>query len=251
VSAVLVASALLMGLFGGAHCVTMCGGVVGVLSAGIPPCARGRTIATMRYALGYNVGRVASYAIAGAVAGGIGAIATEIAPVHAAQVALRIAAALLMLVVGASLAGFGKRVFDVEKIGAPLWRRIAPLAHRLLPVATFGGAVRLGLLWGWMPCGLVYTALTLALGSGSPLGGAATMLAFGIGTAPTLLTMGALSGAIAKHMRRAWARRSAGLAIAAFGVFHLWALSANAGWLGAPASAHEGHACCGTIHERR
>jgi sulfite exporter TauE/SafE len=214
-------SAMVMGALGSVHCVAMCGGVVGVLCAGTPAAVRASPLRQLPYALGYNAGRILSYAAAGLVAGGAGALAGGAVPVHPAQFALRVVAGAMMLGVGLYLAGALRAFGALEKLGGPLWRRVQPLARRVLPVRSAAGALTLGLLWGWLPCGLVYGALVLALASGSASDGALTMVAFGAGTLPTLLAMSALASGLGRFSRRVVVRRAAGFLIAALGVFSI------------------------------
>lgn len=213
-----VIAAFALGLAGSTHCVLMCGGVVGVLCAGLPAEARSRPLP---YLLAYNLGRVGSYTFAGLLAGGLGAIAQGLWPVAGAQLALKAFAGALMLGAGLYLAGVWPLFARVEALGAPLWERIRPAAQALLPVRSPRHAVALGALWGWLPCGLVYAALALALSAGSAPAGALTMLAFGLGTLPMLLAMSAAAGALSSLVRRAPVRRAVGLALGAMGVLSL------------------------------
>jgi sulfite exporter TauE/SafE len=238
-------TALAMGLLGSTHCVVMCGGVVGVLSGGTTQIARNRRAAlvrSLRLALAYNGGRIASYAVAGAIAGAFGALVDRIPVLRGAELGLRLGTGALMLAVGLYLAGAFRRFAEIERIGLPLWRWIEPHARKLVPARTFSSALTLGALWGWMPCGLVYAALAIALGTGSAGGGALAMVAFGLGTLPTLLTIGAIAARVAELGRVTWVRRGAGVAIVAFGVFHVAAASAQIARGGAsPAGVHS---CC-------
>jgi sulfite exporter TauE/SafE len=218
VSAVLIVSAMLMGLLGSSHCVFMCGGVVALSCSALPATRRGRTLAQLPYVLAYTGGRITSYGGAGAAAGGVGAAFGSLAAVERAQLGLRLAAGAMMVAVGLYVAGLARALTWIERAGEPLWRRVLPLARRLLPVRSPAGALALGAMWGWLPCGLVYAALAAAVTSGSTLGGAATMAAFGLGTLPTLLAMGSAAAFVARAARRRWVRASAGLAIVAFGV---------------------------------
>jgi sulfite exporter TauE/SafE len=242
----LLASAFVMGLLGSTHCVVMCGGVVSLLSSGLVKLETNRRAAlarSLRYALAYNAGRVASYAAAGAIAGAFGALATRAPALRDAQLGLRVAAGLLMLGLGLYLAGAWRRFAAIESVGAPLWRRLEPLARRLLPVRSVASALALGAVWGWMPCGLVYAALGVALGTGSAGSGALAMIAFGAGTLPTLLTMGAVAARVAEATRHAWVRRAAGAVIVAFGVLQVASASAQIA-----AREASPHACCAGHH---
>ena len=242
-SAVLLLSALLMGLLGSTHCVVMCGGVVAMTCSALPLARRGRPLAQLPYVLSYNAGRIASYALAGAAAGAVGATLASFGAVERVQLALRVAAGLMMICVGVYVAGLTRALRWIERAGEPLWRRIAPVARRLVPVRSPAAALMLGALWGWLPCGLVYAALAGAVTSGSALGGAATMAAFGLGTLPTLVAMGSASAVIARAARRTWVRRAAGVAIVAFGAFQL--VHVGRAWAAAESGAP---ACCAGHH---
>lgn len=235
----LVVSALLMGVLGSAHCVVMCGGVVGMTCTAIPLQQRGRPASQLPLLLAYNAGRIASYAAAGAAAGALGATIASFGLVEASQLGLRLAAGALMIAVGFHVAGPGRALRWIERAGAPLWRRVAPLAKRLVPVTTPLRAMGLGLLWGWLPCGLVYAALGGAVTSGSAAGGAATMAAFGLGTLPMLLAMGSAAALVARVARTGWVRLAAGVALVAFGCFQV--MHVSVAWAGGHAAEHT---CC-------
>lgn len=220
----LVLSALLMGFVGSTHCVAMCGGVVTALSGGLVQLGRKPSDVEghAAIALVYNAGRILSYSLAGAMAGGLGALLATIPLLHSAELGLRLCAGLLMLGLGLYLAGGWARFASIERLGLPLWRGIEPVARRFLPARSLRGAFVLGGLWGFMPCGLVYTALALSLGNTSAFGGAMTMAAFGLGTLPALLTLGVFASRFVGVgvTRVAWVRRLAGAVVIAFGLFH-------------------------------
>ena len=242
-SPVLLVSALVMGLLGSTHCVVMCGGVVAMTCSALPLSRRGRPIAQLPYVLAYNAGRIASYAAAGALAGALGATLGSLAAVERAQLALRLAAGLMMVAVGLYVAGLSHALSWAERAGEPLWQRLAPIARRLVPVRSPTAALALGALWGWLPCGLVYAALAASVTGGSALGGAATMAAFGMGTLPTLVAMGSAAAFLARAARRGWVRAAAGTLIVAFGVVQVARVSAAFASPGAGDGA-PGHACC-------
>ncbi len=233
-------SALLMGFVGSTHCIAMCGGVVTVLSGGLVQLGRkpSDVEAHATIALALNAGRILSYSLAGAMVGGFGALLAKIPALHSAELGLRLCAGLLML--GLYLAGGWARFASIERLGLPLWRGVEPVARRFLPARSLRGAFVLGGLWGFMPCGLVYTALALSLGNTSAFGGAMTMGAFGLGTLPTLLTLGVFASRFVGVgvTRVTWVRRLAGAVVIGFGLFH--ASSALAAML-APAGA--GNTC--------
>ena len=212
-------AALLAGLLGGVHCVGMCGGIVAAFSfradGSAPP---------FRLHLAYNLGRIASYAIFGALAGALGASLklTGFVPV---QTLLYLLAQAVMILLGLYLAGFNQWVLVFERAGGALWRRVRPMFQKLLPMRTVPQGLLAGMIWGWLPCGLVYSVLVSALAAGSAPSGAALMLVFGLGTLPNLLGMGLFARQIQPFMQQRWVRRAAGLTVAGFGVWGLLALA--------------------------
>ncbi len=252
----LVASAFVMGLFGGVHCVAMCGGVVGVLCTAAPRCPsasgggeRSR-LGQAPYWIAYNAGRIASYTLLGLLFAGLGTLSTGVFPLDAVRYALRTVAALCMLAVGLHLAGLPSIVKGLESLGAPLWRRLAPLSKRFLPLRTPWHAFLLGGLWGLMPCGLLYGALALAASAPSPGIGALAMTAFGIGTLPVMLTMSAVAQRVARSLAHPWVKRSIGVAFLAFGCWSTAGVAAQAGIGAAFGLAPAHHACCPTRASR-
>lgn len=217
-----LAGALLVGLLGGVHCVGMCGGIVGALSFGLPEDVRARTARLLRFQLAYNLGRIASYVVVGAAVGGLGRLLAETLPVYYAQRVLLLLAGVLMLLLGLYLGGWWFGLTYLERMGGGLWRRIEPAARRLLPVRSLGQALTLGAIWGWVPCGLVYSMLVWGVAAGSPWKGAGLMLAFGLGTLPNLLLMGLAAGNLARWVRRGEVRAVAGGMVMLFGLITLW-----------------------------
>jgi len=181
---VLLLAACLTGLAGAGHCAGMCGGIAGALAHAIPAGQR-----TAAMTLSFSVGRIGMYALLGALVGGI---AMLLSPQDAgiAMLVSRLLTGLVMLAIGLYLLRLVLWLQVLEVAGSHLWRRLAPLARRLLPVTSPGRALAIGALWGLLPCGLVYGALLYAATAGSTLAGAATMLAFGVGTLPAVLGMG-------------------------------------------------------------
>ena len=217
-----LASAFVVGLLGGAHCVGMCGGIVTALTFGLPLERRQGVGAMLPFVLAYNIGRIASYAVAGGLMGGVGVLLSRLLPVQTAQRALLVLAGVFMVAMGLYLAGWWAGLGRLEQAGGVLWRRIEPYGRRLLPVQRPGQALVLGLLWGWLPCGLVYSTLVWSVSAGGAWQGAALMLAFGLGTLPTLLLMGAAAGAVARQTRHPVVRVLAGGAVLLFGLWTLW-----------------------------
>ena len=215
-------SAFLVALLGGVHCAAMCGGITGVLTLGLPARVRDSSAALTPYLLGYNLGRITSYTVAGALAGGLGAFAVAWPAVHQGQRVLQVLAGLMMLLLGGYLAGWWRVLDRVERAGAMFWRRLEPSGRRLLPVRRPPRALALGLVWGWLPCGLVYSVLVWALAAGGAAEGALLMLSFGIGTLPALLGMGYLAGALTRFTRHPLVRRIAGALVCVVGLYQLW-----------------------------
>ena len=207
------AAAFLIGLVGGVHCVGMCGGIVGALTLQAP-----RRRHAWDLHLAYSAGRIASYAAAGAIMGMIGGAGLMFNQVLPVQLLLYVLATLVLISLGLYLAGLGNWLTRFEALGAWLWRRVQPYGAKLLPADTPGKAFVLGALWGWLPCGLVYSLLASALLSGGAGSGAAVMLAFGLGTLPNLL----LAGMLFKRLRAITSARrvrlAAGALVAGFGV---------------------------------
>ncbi len=212
-------SAFLVGLLGGVHCVAMCGGIVGALSFGVSV-EKGR--APWSYLLAYNFARIGSYSIAGMLMGGVSWLAGQWIEVHYWQLGLQFAAGLFMLALGLYIAGWWQGLAKVERLGGGVWRYIEPLGRGLLPVRSSLHAFTLGLLWGWLPCGLVYSVLIWAIASGSPVDGGLLLLSFGLGTLPNLLAMGAFAMSLRRWVQRRWLRQLAGSLIICFGLLNLW-----------------------------
>ncbi|WP_018869668.1 sulfite exporter TauE/SafE family protein [Thioalkalivibrio sp. ALgr3] len=205
-------AAAAVGILGGVHCLGMCGGIVGAISMG----HAGRRGPVWPLLLGYNIGRMASYVIAGALAGWLGA--TLLGGLPAGQTILQVVAAIFLILLGLYIAGWWPVLARLEQVGGVLWRRIEPLGRRFLPVRNPGQALVVGGLWGWLPCGLVYSVLAWSLSAGGALEGAALMAAFALGTLPNLLLMGVFAAKLAGFVRRPRVRRVAGAAIALYGV---------------------------------
>lgn len=209
-------AALLLGLAGGVHCVGMCGGIVS--AAALAPGAHRRPLA---FTAAYHVGRACSYAAAGAIAGAFGQAGLALRGTLAAHQALFALASLSMLAAGLYVAGYAPFVRRLETVGGVLWRRVEPWSRPLIPARTPLQAGLLGMLWGWLPCGMVYAALLLALASGSALAGAITLAAFALGTLPSLLAVGVAARSASRRRVQRGFRTLAGLAIATLGVYGL------------------------------
>ena len=215
-------AAFLVGVLGGTHCFGMCGGIVGVLSSGLSlelQTSRWRLVAAQ---LAYNSGRISSYVVAGVLLGLFGQQLGEANLLPGFPVG-NVIAAVFMILFGIYLAGWWHSLLWLERAGAHLWKYIEPLGRRYIPVRSVGQAFLLGLVWGWLPCGMVYAVLALALTSGSGSAGGTLMLVFGLGTLPALLTMGLAVNTLGRWIREPRVRLLAGVVVMVMGVFMLLA----------------------------
>jgi sulfite exporter TauE/SafE len=210
----------LVGLLGGVHCAGMCGGIVSALTLQVPGKPGAGGPAWMLH-LAYNLGRISSYVVAGALMGALGSLGLLLNNVLPVQLTLYVAANLMMVALGVYLTGITGALAFAERGGQWLWRRVQPLTGRFLPVRGPAQAFPLGLLWGWLPCGLVYSVLAMALLTGSAARGAATLLAFGLGTLPNLMLAGLLLVRFRNAVQGRALRLASGLIVLAFG---LWGL---------------------------
>ena len=202
----------LTGLFAGSHCLGMCGGLVTAMTLNLPADSK-----RFAFILCYNSGRIASYVLIGAILGGLG----QMVAVRPVQNVLYVIASLLLIGIGLHLAGLNSAVTLIEKIGQPIWQRLQPFMVKLLPVNTLPQALAVGALWGWLPCGLVYSVSIAALSSGRAVNGALCMLAFGLGTLPNLLLMGTFASLLREWMQKKPLRLMTGLIVAGIGVWQL------------------------------
>jgi sulfite exporter TauE/SafE len=207
----------MVGLLGGGHCAGMCGGIVGAVSMSLPG-ARPR----LPFLLAYNGGRILSYTLAGVLAGALGASSFFLGHILPIQKILYGLSSVMLVLLGLYLAGVWHGVTYVERLGSVLWRQLQPLSKRLLPVQSPWQAILLGAVWGWLPCGLVYSVLVAALAAGDALQGGLLMLAFGLGTLPTLLAMGMAAVKLKKVLQQGWLRKLSGLAVILFGLYGLY-----------------------------
>mgnify|MGYP001139555860 FL=1 len=221
---------LLVGLLGGVHCLGMCGSIVGIFTTQVP-----KEKARWPFHLAYSGGRIASYVVAGALVGAVGQAGLLMRDAVPVQHLLFALSSLMLILLGLYLAGVWGAVRRLEQLGSGLWRRLQPLTTRLLPVNSVPRALGLGVLWGWLPCGLVYSVLITALASGGIMQGALVMLAFGLGTLPNLLAIGLFWESLRGWVQSPRVRLGAGVLVTAFGVYGLVKVGytfATYGWSG-------------------
>jgi sulfite exporter TauE/SafE len=215
------ALAFLVGVLAALHCLGMCGGILGALTFSLPYETRREWPRMLPFLLAYNLGRVLSYALAGAAFGWIGGALQAAGSNPWPHSVLQWLAALVLVGIGLYIAGWFPRLPEVERLGAPLWRRLEPLGRRLLPVTTLPRALFFGAIWGWLPCGLVYTMLISAPAQGGPVAGALYMALFGLGTLPIMLAVGLLAGRLHDWSRDRRVQVASGLSVIALALFTL------------------------------
>lgn len=208
-------AAFLLGLFSSAHCVGMCGGIMGALSMAVPAHAKARRWFIL---LGYNLGRIFSYVLMGAIVGMFAAQITE----SGGAVWLRWLAGVLLIAMGLYLANWWRGLTYLESGGRYLWAYLQPLGKALMPVDSAAKALALGGIWGWLPCGLVYSALAYAMAQGDAMGGGLIMLAFGLGTLPAVLATGFVAQQLGRLLQRRQIRWSFALVVILFGFWTIW-----------------------------
>jgi hypothetical protein len=216
-------AAFLTGLLGGTHCVGMCGGIVAAMSFQGGVGKGGRQ--PFHFHLGYSAGRIASYVALGALAGLIGSAAFLSDSLFPLQRGLYMLAQIVLILLGLYLAGLNQSIRVLEHAGGAVWRRVQPLLGKIMPVRNLGQAVAAGALWGWLPCGLVYSVLVMALSAGGAVKGGMLLLAFGLGTLPNLLLMGWAAETLRTFTRQVWVKRGAGFLVVAMGCWGLFQLT--------------------------
>ena len=173
-------SAFLIGLAGGAHCLGMCGGVTLAMRAASP-----LNTAHLPFALSYHTGRILSYTVAGGLTGLVGGMISTAS--HSGAVILNLLSIIMLMLMAMYIGQWYRGLTYLERAGAVIWRRLQPYSKRFMPFKTPLHALPYGVIWGWLPCGLVYSTLTWSLASKSALEGSAIMLSFGMGTLPVML----------------------------------------------------------------
>jgi sulfite exporter TauE/SafE len=225
-----------VGLLGSVHCVGMCGGIVGALSA-LPAAVRApasvapafpipvrtvtRASAPALNVAAYNIGRIGSYMAAGAIAGGVAGSVRSLAGLPALQAGAYWLANLMLVALGLYLMDAWRGLSYLEQGGRVLWRRVQPLARSLGSLDSPGKMLAAGTVWGWLPCGMVYSVLVTAMLSGSAASGAAVMFAFGLGTLPMLAALGLAGARLRAQLQRRSVRVASGLLVLGFGLLGL------------------------------
>jgi uncharacterized protein len=212
-------SAFLAGLLGATHCIGMCGSIVGILSMSLPANVQQSTFRLGFYLLIYNIGRIISYSVAGLLIGFLGSQILDSLSLNKPDLVITWISGLFMILLGLYLGEWWQALALLEKLGAHLWRRIEPLGRYLIPVKRPLQALGFGLVWGWLPCGLVYSLLAFSLVSGDAWQSGLMMLAFGLGTLPVSLVLGATAPSLKRFIHQRRVRQSVGAIIIGLGLF--------------------------------
>jgi sulfite exporter TauE/SafE len=214
--------AFTLGLFSSVHCLGMCGGIITALSLGLPEGLAGSRRRRAACVSCYNLGRILSYSLAGALAGGFGLALNHIINTTTGYNILRWCAGLMLVLLGLHLAGWLPALRKLEGAGLRLWQVLRPVGALFLPVDTLYKALLMGCIWGWLPCGLVYSVLLWSAASGDPVTATLVMFCFGLGTLPSMITAGLLGDALQQLARRANVRKVFGSVVIVFGLLSPW-----------------------------
>ena len=212
-------SALIIGFLGTAHCAGMCGGIVSALTINLRADRQQSFQRMLPYLLAYNLGRLSSYTLAGFLAAWVAQLFTGSLSLHSSVV--QTVSAIFMILLGLYISGWWPVLTQLERVGGKLWQYLEPVGKQWIPIQTPLHAMLVGIIWGWLPCGMVYSMLAYAFSSNNPVDGALIMLAFGLGTLPTLLAIGASAHFLQRIIRNPLTRRIAGVIIIAFGLYTL------------------------------
>ncbi|MDD1622967.1 MAG: sulfite exporter TauE/SafE family protein [Methylococcaceae bacterium] len=209
-------AALLMGLLSSLHCIGMCGSIIGTLTFSLSPELRNSKTRLFGIVLNYNLGRIISYGLAGAVVGVLESFLSLPFTQGQAHRLLQLISAAIMTGAGLYLGGWFPRFAYIEKLGTRFWKLIEPFGRKLIPVKSRSQALLFGMIWGWLPCGLIYTALALAATTGNIVHSAITMFAFGLGTLPAVMGVGIITPLLTRLSRAQRFKRVVGVLFIVF-----------------------------------
>lgn len=209
-------TAVLIGLFGASHCLVMCGGVAAAVGSSAAQSSDNRFVAI----LSFNLGRISSYTIAGLLVGLLGLWLQQQHDVL--MIGLRSLAGIMLILMGLYIARWSTWLTRIEQLGQGVWRRLQPKAGKLMAQSGVSARFSLGMLWGWLPCGLIYSTLSWVAANGDPLLGAAAMAAFGFGTLPALFAGSIAAASLTRFLNHSATKHVAGLLLIGYG---LWTVS--------------------------
>ncbi|MCK4841417.1 MAG: sulfite exporter TauE/SafE family protein [Methylococcales bacterium] len=204
-------TAFAMGLFSSLHCIGMCGSIIGTLTLSLKPEIRNNKALLFPYVLNYNMGRIFSYTLAGLLVGIAESLITLPFDSALGHRILQLVSASIMVGAGLYIAGWFPRFAYIEKSGSKIWKVLEPYGRKLIPVKSRFQAFLFGMVWGWLPCGLVYAALALAATTGDIMISAMSMLAFGLGTLPSVMGVGIMTNILTKLSKMQRFKQAIGL----------------------------------------
>ncbi|PSU24889.1 cytochrome biogenesis protein [Photobacterium phosphoreum] len=207
-------TALIIGLSGAGHCISMCGGIAAAVTIGMLDKPQHHWV----YLLCYNIGRISAYMVAGLIVSQAVVQVITVSDSTSTLILLRILASIMMIILGLYVGKWWSGLTYIERVGHQLWRYIMPITKHFLPLTSPFKAIPFGFLWGWLPCGLVYSTLTWAAVSGSAMDGMIIMLAFGLGTLPAMLTVGTVADKLKSLLQNSYFKRINGLFIIIYGL---------------------------------
>ncbi len=214
VDTLVLTAALLSGLLGGVHCAAMCGGIATGFSAMNPQ-------GGWANALQVNLGRVSGYVLAGAIVGAFGGGLLRLARTDLLAIGLRMGVGLVLVVIALRMLDSRGRLNFIAKPGARIWQRLQPLQRRLLPADNGWRRFGLGMLWGWLPCGLSLSVLTAAWLQANARDAALTMAVFGLATLPVMLPLTWSGARMGRWLQRPGLRTAAAMLVLAMGLVTL------------------------------
>lgn len=210
-------AAFLIGLLGAAHCMGMCGGIATLMNLGQTP---GKN--QWLNPLCYNIGRLLSYTFIGAIIGGSVSTISAYSGINSSLNWLRLLSAIFMLILALYIGQWWYGLLWFEKAGQRIWKHIAPIGKTLLPIKHPIYAIPFGFIWGWLPCGLVYSMLTWSAAAGNAQNGGLIMLSFGLGTLPLMLMVGVGATKLHQVVKSLYFRRIGASFLLSYGLFQLY-----------------------------
>ncbi len=199
----------------------MCGGLVGAMTMSLSPDIRQNQLKLTQYTFAYNLGRIISYMIAGLLVGLLGQVFKDFIMPEQGIGLLRLIASIMIIAMGFYIAGWFPQFSRIEKMGVPVWSLLQPLGQRLLPVDKIWKAYFFGMVWGWLPCGLVYYMLLMSPANDGAINSALFMLAFGLGTLIPMMSVGFLTGKITQFRNSKRIRHLSGILLIIMGIISL------------------------------
>jgi hypothetical protein len=216
----------MLGLLSSGHCIGMCGGITAALTFGIVPDRRS-PLRLMTLTFGYNIGRIMTYTLMGFLLGTVAYFLQNHSIIF--MLVFRTLAGLMLIMMGLYLSNLWYGLIWLEKGGQRIWQIVQPFSKKYIPVVSVKQAVTLGMLWGFLPCGLVYSVLVWAISAPNNQTAATIMLCFGLGTLPALVTLGVFSNLLKKWIQAKITRLVSGILVIAFGVWTLWPVYQHVG----------------------